>query len=109
MDIENLQKRADWLDLNDETTKQLLRRLGADPDNPPPPPMKINISQNEIPKRMRGWLTMIFGDRDLRLSVKLDGINPDVGLRVERLVKDGKITTHAGIVKLLTDLASAQE
>ncbi len=87
---------------------ELLVRLGADPADPPPPPDKIDIDVATLThiKGIQGPITMTINDKALRVSFKLTGVDPDVALAAERLVKVGQVKTRDEMIDILEILGT---
>lgn len=84
---------------------ELLRRLGVNPDRPPPPPhTRIDIEETDVPEDVRGAVSVTFGDPETRVSVKIDGITADAASGIRDLFMQQKWTTRDAIMHGLTTL-----
>lgn len=82
-----------------------LRRLGIDPIKfPPPPHTRIDIDEADVPEKVRGSVSVTFGDPQTRVSVKIDGISPDAAEEIRNVVMDRKLTTRDAIMHALKTL-----
>lgn len=71
----------------------LLRKLGADPDNPPPKPTLIDIPFEKIPEALRGCGVFCVGNMAKRVSFKFDGVRPEATRPLTELVEGGTVVT----------------
>ncbi|MBI5156200.1 hypothetical protein HZA45_02905 [Candidatus Peregrinibacteria bacterium] len=97
--------------LPEEPMNDLLRRLGADPDNPPPKPENMNIDVGSVSSTdlIRGPVTMTICNRERCVTFKLMNIDADAALDAERIAIERKMTTTAQMIELLQFLSASKE
>lgn len=90
--------------VNKPVTDAILRTLGADPDNPPPPPTKIDIEADLVPERLRGIHGTVKGNQKHRVSFKVEGLSIEAARAIDALIEAGTVTTREQMIEAMKQL-----